>query len=70
MDLVTFTEKILNVKLHFLCSEFCGDRYWNRSEEDKKIKATHEKSNLFQPAITCSNLTIETLEKGVKYVQS
>ena len=23
-----------------------------------------------QPAITCSKLTIETLEKGVKYVQS
>ena len=23
-----------------------------------------------QPAITCSNLTIETLEQGVKYVQS
>ena len=22
------------------------------------------------PAITCSNLTIETLEQGVKYVQS
>ena len=24
----------------------------------------------FQPAITCSDLTIETLEQGVKYVQS
>ena len=23
-----------------------------------------------QPAITCSNLKIETLEQGVKYVQS
>ena len=23
-----------------------------------------------QPAFTCSNLTIETLEQGVKYVQS
>ena len=23
-----------------------------------------------QPAITCSQLTIETLEQGVKYVQS
>ena len=23
-----------------------------------------------QPAITCSKLTIETLEQGVKYVQS
>ena len=26
--------------------------------------------NTTQPVITCSNLTIETLEKGVKYVQS
>ena len=25
---------------------------------------------LSQPAITCSKLTIETLEQGVKYVQS
>ena len=27
-------------------------------------------SMLSQPAITCSKLTIETLEQGVKYVQS
>ena len=26
--------------------------------------------NFTQPAITCSKLTIETLERGVKYVQS
>ena len=26
--------------------------------------------NTTQPAITCSKLTIETPEKGVKYVQS
>ena len=25
---------------------------------------------LIQPSITCSKLTIETLEQGVKYVQS
>ena len=25
--------------------------------------------DLTQPAITCSKLTIETIEKGVKYVQ-
>ena len=34
----------------------------------KKVKKTKQKYT--QPAITCSNLTIETLEKGVKYVQS
>ena len=27
-------------------------------------------SELTQPAIACSKLTIETLEQGVKYVQS
>ena len=25
---------------------------------------------IFQPPLTCSKLTIETLEQGVKYVQS
>ena len=29
-----------------------------------------ESKNLTQPAITCSKLTTETLEQGVKYVQS
>ena len=28
------------------------------------------KQTISQPAITCSKLTIETLEQGVKYVQS
>ena len=27
-------------------------------------------ATITQPVITCSNLTIETLEQGVKYVQS
>ena len=43
-----------------------------------KIYATHQQHpapcincwNITQPAITCSKLTIETLEQGVKYVQS
>ena len=30
----------------------------------------HFQGNLSQPAITCSKLTIETLEQGVKCVQS
>ena len=33
----------------------------------EKILATDVTS---QPAITCSKITIETLEQGVKYVQS
>ena len=32
------------------------------------IKWIHEKKN--QPAITCTKLTLETLEQGVQYVQS
>ena len=37
-----------------------------------KIKNYDQKLSqyLSQPAITCSKLTIETLEQGVKYVQS
>ena len=31
-------------------------------------KNVHQKSVSFQPAITSSKLTIETLEQGVKYV--
>ena len=41
------------------------------------VSLSTEKSNptgttfeLTQPAFTCSKLTIETLEQGVKYVQS
>ena len=30
----------------------------------------HGKENNIQPAMTCSKLTIETLEQGVNYVQS
>ena len=29
-----------------------------------------EKLNFVQPLISCSKLTLETLEQGVKYVQS
>ena len=31
---------------------------------------TVEYQKLTQPAFTCSNLSIETIEQGVKYVQS
>ena len=30
----------------------------------------YELTVMFQPAFTCSKLTIKTLEQGVKYVQS
>ena len=37
------------------------------------INSVEHNNNIFdssQPAFTCSKLTIETLEQGVKYVQS
>ena len=38
-----------------------------RSKPEKMQPKVH---NITQPAVTCSKLTIETLEQGVKYVQS
>ena len=38
------------------------ERFENQSEDSN--------NNTTQPAITCSKLTTETLEKGVKYIQS
>ena len=35
-----------------------------------KIMSTCNKQHLTQPSFTCSKLTIETLEQGMKYVQS
>ena len=37
---------------------------------DHKYKLNKFKRLISQPAFTCSKLTIETLEQGVKYVQS
>ena len=39
-------------------------------DEPKKLVKTTFSQDLSKPTITCSNLTIETLEQGVKYVQS
>ena len=36
----------------------------------RKGNGIRQDSDQTQPAITCSKLTIETLEKDVKYVQS
>ena len=38
--------------------------------KNQKKKLNDAKTARTQPAFTCSKLTIETLEKGVKYVQS
>ena len=52
-------------------SQFCKQN--NFLERFSNITITGKIQNkkvLSQPPITCSKLTIETLEKGVKYVQS
>ena len=36
----------------------------------KTMQTFYDLLFITQPAITCSKLTIETLEQGVKYVQS
>ena len=58
-DLVTFTEEILDGKLHFLCSDFYSIECMLTSVSEAN-----------QQIFTCSKSTIETLEKSVKYVQS
>ena len=45
---------------------------WKRHEVTKESTKIYQFSQQehSQPAITCSKLTIETLEQGLKYVQS
>ena len=47
--------------------EFCPP---TQKRGSKTLQKGLEMQNITQPAFTCSKLTIETLEQGVKYVQS
>ena len=47
---------------------FIDKRQSDKSHVCKNVQQTLKKAT--QTAITCSKLTIETLEQGVKYVQS
>ena len=53
-------------------SKFTEDANKNKQKwrycQSKNFSGTSD--TITQPAITCSKLTIETLEQGVKYVQS
>ena len=50
---------------------FSCDSEQNNNEKKKLVaKWTVHNYAMSQPAITCSKLTIETLEQGLKYVQS
>ena len=79
-DLVTFTEEILNGKLHFLCSEV------NPGQENRAntfgtftnrfrffvsaLSLNPENLKKAQLTFTCSKSTTERLEIGVKSFQS
>ena len=47
-----------------------SDIYFNNYFNNMPLKGKNTQKHLAQSAITYSKLTIETLEKGVKYVQS
>ena len=64
-DLVTFSEKMLNGKLHFLCSTAYIKHHAYSCENPTVFRL--KKAQL---TFTCSNSTIYTQEKGMKYVQS
>ena len=51
--------------------ELCTSSIIHKYQKYKLLIFTKSVSyDLSQPAIACSKLTIETLEQGVKYVQS
>ena len=64
-SIIEIKERCTNSKFSF---SFIEKNYILKEIKNLQInKATQDSS---QPAITCSKLTIETLEQGVKYVQS
>ena len=62
-NLVKLLERILHIRNQFSFISV------NR-KNDFFIEFEQNLRKLFQLTFTCSNSTIETLEKGVKYVQS
>ena len=51
----------------FCCRAIVDEKGIDVSKREKRMQMEKGKT---QTAITCSKLTIETLEQGVKYVQS
>ena len=84
LQFITITQSLLKAFRNSLTSlgvdEMMANQYqnyakliWSVVSKDKRIFQIRPISNLHlftQPAITCSKLTIETLEQGAKYVQS
>ena len=61
----------IKLKHTWPCSKFAYAYKKKACTEINRVRDTNVNSwVLSQPAITCSKLTTETLEQGVKYVQS
>ena len=68
-NLFTITEEILNGKLHFLFSDNTMAHVFQKMKLPNHLYTGREWNGHTQPAITCSKLTVETLEQGIKYAQ-
>ena len=53
-----------------MTSDQLNDQFLNRVIFGWAYELNSNREKCTQPAITCSKLTIETVEQGVKYVQS
>ena len=57
--------------MHFTLRKTAIEQYWVIQHLLKMHSWSYQGlQNPSQPTITCSKLTIETIEQGVKYVQS
>ena len=56
--------------LELLKEFFPYAKFFNNLSIKPVLIISLNRSGVNQPAVTCSNLTIETLEQSVKYVQS
>ena len=73
MNLLSTLDSIENHLFYCLEKAVCylsRSRKIHKTDEISEMKKFKFMPKKIQPAITCSKLTIETLEQGVKYVQS
>ena len=72
IDLLTcfYLARIFLTNFIFYICYLKGHKPINDKKCNKLFINQRMKQKLSQPAFTCSKLTIETLEQGVKYVQS
>ena len=70
LSTLDYTEKHLFYCLKKAVCYLSRSRKIHKTDEISEMKKFKFMPKKIQPAITCSKLTIETLEQGVKYVQS